>query len=119
MEPRDSAPLIKIYQQAIIKTLSEAISTNIFPETLQIVQIFDRNSNRYQVLCHGWVGEEERVFHPIIHVEIINNKVWIQHNESDVDIGDELCNNGIPKSQMVLGLHPPSIRELNPTYAYE
>ncbi|RUT09033.1 hypothetical protein DSM106972_010860 [Dulcicalothrix desertica PCC 7102] len=104
MEPRDSAPIIKIYQQAIIKTLSEAISTNVFPETLQIVQIFDRQSNRFQLLCHGWVDEE---------------RVWIQHNERDVDIGEELSNNGIPKSQIVLGLHRPSIRELNSTYASE
>jgi XisI protein len=55
----------------------------------------------------------------MIHIEIIQGKVWIQHNQSDLDIGEALCKRGIPKSQIVLGLHPPSIRQLNPDYASE
>ncbi|BAZ14838.1 XisI protein [Calothrix sp. NIES-4071] len=104
------------YQQAIIDSLLESIPTNVIPDTLQIVPVFDLQSNRYQLLCQGWTSGEKRVFHPVIHIEIINGKVWIQHNQTDVDIGEELSNRGIPKSQMVLGLHPPSIRELNPIY---
>lgn len=125
MEPKPSASLtyetnrmvaIEDWQQAIIDTLLESIPQNMIPNTLQIVPVFDKESNRYQLLCQGWNGNEDRVFYPVVHIEIINDKVWIQHNESDIDIGEELSNRGIPKSQMVLGLHPPSIRELNPVY---
>lgn len=124
MEPKPSASLtltsrmfaIEDWQQAIIDTLLESIPENMIPNTLKVVPVFDKQSNRYQLLCQGWLPEEDRVFYPVIHIEIIDDKVWIQHNESDIDIGEELSNRGIPKSQIVLGLHPPSIRELNPVY---
>lgn len=106
-------------QQIIVDTLLEAVPEKVMPETLQIVPIVDRQNDRYQLLCQGWTAGEKRVFHPMIHIEIIQGKVWIQHNQSDLDIGEALANRGIPKSQIVLGLHPPSVRQLNPTYANE
>lgn len=110
---------IEICQQAIIDTLLESIPANLIPNTSQVVPVFDRQSNRYQLLCRGWKAEEKRVFYPVIHIEIIHGKVWIQHNQSDLDVGEALSNHGIPKSQIVLGLYPPSIRHLNSTYATE
>ena len=107
----------EICQQAIMDTLLEAIPVNLMPEALQVVPIFDRQSDRYQLLCQGWTAGEKRVFHPVIHIEIIQGQIWIQHNQSDLDIGESLSSRGIPKSQIVLGLHPPSIRQLNPAYA--
>lgn len=106
----------EICQQAIMDTLLEAIPANLMPEALQVVPIFDRQSDRYQLLCQGWTAGEKRVFHPVIHIEIIQGQIWIQHNQSDLDIGESLSCRGIPKSQIVLGLHPYSIRQLNPAY---
>lgn len=125
MEPQSSVTLTpsqlmvahEICQQAIVEALLEAIPVNLIPETLQIVPIFDRQTDRYQLLCQGWTKGEKRVFYPVIHVEIIQGKVWIQHNQSDLDIGEAISNRGVPKSQIVLGLHPPSVRQLNPAYA--
>jgi XisI protein len=125
MESQSSVTLIppqpmvahEICQQAVVDALLEAIPVNLMPETLQVFPIFDRQTDRYQLLCQGWTASEKRVFHPVIHIEIIQDWVWIQHNQSDLDIGEALCNRGIPKSQIVLGLHPPSVRQLNPAYA--
>ena len=110
---------VEICQQAIIDTLLESIPENTVPNTLQILPVFDRQLHRYQLLCQGWAAEEKRIFYPVIHIEIIDGKVWIQHNQSDFDIGEALSNHGIPKSQIVLGLYPPSIRQLNSIYAYD
>jgi hypothetical protein len=109
---------IEVCQQAIMDTLLESMPGSILPNDLQVMPVFDRQTNRYQLLCQGWGTGEKRIFHPIIHIEIIDGKVWIQHNQSDTDVGEALCDRGIPKSQMVLGLYPPSLRELNPTYAF-
>lgn len=116
-----SQPMVahEMCQQAIMDALLEAIPVNLIPDTLQVVPIFDRQNDRYQLLCQGWTAGEKRMFHPVIHIEIIQGKVWIQHNQSDLDIGEALSNRGIPKSQIVLGLHPRSVRQLNPTYASE
>jgi XisI protein len=125
MEPQSSVTLTpsqpvvtrESCQQAVVDALLEAIPAQMMPETLQIVPIFDRQNDRYQLLCQGWTADEKRVLHPMIHIEIIQGKVWIQHNQSDVDIGEALSSRGIPKFKIVLGLHPPSVRQLNSAYA--
>lgn len=115
--PTSSKVAHEVCQRAIIETLLESVPETLIPETLQVVPLFDRQADRYQLLCQGWTNQEKRIFYPVIHIEIIQDKVWIQHNQSDLDIGEALVDRGIPKSQIVLGLHPPSIRQLNPTYA--
>lgn len=117
LTPSQSIVTHEAYQQAVIEALLEAVPENLIPESLEVVPIFDRQNDRYQLLCQGWTTGEKRVFHPMIHIEIIQGRVWIQHNQSDLDIGEALSERGIPKSQIVLGLHPPSIRQLNPKYA--
>jgi XisI protein len=112
-----NAVSIEACQQAIIDTLLESMPESLLPNDLQVMPIFDRQAHRYQLLCQGWGTGEKRIFHPIIHIEIIDGKVWIQQNQSDTDVGEVLCDRGIPKSQMVLGLYLPSLRQLNPTYA--
>jgi XisI protein len=108
---------IEVCQQAVIDTLLESMPGTLMPNTLQVVPVFDRQGHRYQLLCQGWAANEQRIFYPMIHIEIIDGHVWIQHNQSDCDLGEALYNHGIPKSQIVLGLYPPSLRQLNSTYA--
>jgi len=36
--------------------------------------------------------------------------VWIEHNGTEVPIGEELVAAGVPKSDIVLGYKPPDIR---------
>lgn len=69
MEPQSETSLNKPnetvatnYQQAIIDSLLESIPLNVIPNTLQIVPVFDLQSNRYQLLCQGWTYGEKRVF---------------------------------------------------------
>ncbi len=119
LTPSEPTVAHEVCQQAVMEALIEAIPQNLMPETLQVVPVFDRQSDRYQLLCQGWTADEKRVFYPMIHLEIIGGKVWIQHNQSDLDIGEVLFSRGVPKSQIVLGLHPPSIRQLNSAYAIE
>ncbi|MEZ4727007.1 MAG: element excision factor XisI family protein [Caldilineaceae bacterium] len=38
-------------------------------------------------------------------------KILIQHNATDVDIAEELVDAGVSKDQIVLAMHPASLRE--------
>lgn len=42
-----------------------------------------------------------------IHLEIRDEKVWIQENLTEIEIDDDLITLGIPKSDIVLGVLPP------------
>jgi XisI protein len=46
----------------------------------------------------------------LIYVEIINDRVWIQLDNTEDGIAEELIAAGIPKQDIVLGFHEPEIR---------
>jgi hypothetical protein len=68
--------------------------------------IFDEVRDHYQLLTMGWKNNE-RIFNCIIHLDIENDKVWIQRNQTDVDVASKLVEAGVPKDHIVLGLHAP------------
>ena len=42
---------------------------------------------------------------------IIGDKVWLQRNATDQQIAEELVDAGIPREAIVLGIHPPRVRQ--------
>jgi len=67
---------------------------------------FDTVRDRYQLMRVGWKGLK-RVYYTVLHFDIKDGKVWLQQNTTDIDVGLELQELGIPKEDIVLGLHPP------------
>ena len=71
--------------------------------------IFDRTRDRYVVMSQGW-DKNRRVHGSLIHIEIIDGKVWIQRDGTEVGIAIELANAGIPKEDIVFGFRRPEQR---------
>jgi hypothetical protein len=71
--------------------------------------LFDERNDSYAVIAEGWDGDE-RVHHVVAHLELINGKVWIQVDNTDLVLARELEAKGIPKSDIVLGFRPPEVR---------
>lgn len=67
--------------------------------------IFDTEHDHYQLLDLGWDGLK-RVYNCFIHLDIKDGKVWIQRNMTEADLAAELVSMGIPKEDIILGLHP-------------
>ena len=71
--------------------------------------IADKESNHFQLLAMGW--EEDRfVFQVLFHFQIINGKIWLQRNQTDVLIADELMEAGVLGEDIVLGFQPAYVR---------
>jgi hypothetical protein len=73
--------------------------------------VFDEEASRYLVMSHGWMGDK-RVHGCLIHVEIRDDKIWIQRDGTEDGIASELVAAGIPKSRIVLGFWDPEARKL-------
>jgi len=71
--------------------------------------LFDRESDRYLVVSAGW-DKKRRVYGVVIHIDIKHGKVWLQCNNTDRDIAQEMVEAGIAKEDIVLAFHPPEIR---------
>lgn len=41
-----------------------------------------------------------------------NGKIWVETNNTEVQVARELEKKGVPKSDIVLGFHPENVRHL-------
>jgi serine/threonine protein kinase len=72
--------------------------------------IFDTEHDHYQLVYVGWENQR-RVYGCVLHLDIKNEKIWIQHNGTEANIADELIDLGVAKTDIVLGFHSPYKRQ--------
>ncbi|MDF5708458.1 MAG: XisI protein [Nostoc sp. S4] len=72
--------------------------------------IFDTERDRYLVMHNGWRGEY-RIYGCAMQLDLIESKVWIQHNSTEIFIDRELIERGIAPQDIVLGFRSPKVRE--------
>jgi ketopantoate reductase len=77
--------------------------------------VFDEMNDHYELIHTGWTGPY-RVEGAVLHVDIRDNKVWIQHDGTETGIAEELVEAGIPRTQIVLAFKHPDMR-VNTDYA--
>jgi hypothetical protein len=96
----------QIVMQFLLSQSSEDDGTGVESQP-----IFDTQRDRYLILSQGWHGQE-RVYWVVMHLDIRDGKVWIQRNQTEVEIEAELIALGIPQQDIVQGLIPPEYRAL-------
>ncbi len=78
---------------------------------VEIEKFFDMERDHYQILTVGW-NNQKRVYGTMMHMDIKNDKIWIQQNTTEVDIASELVEMGVPKQDIVIGFHTAKMRQL-------
>ena len=104
---------VEQYRQYIEHLLSErqkqaSMSRNY--EEYEVQTVFDEKQDHYQLLYVGWRGNK-RDFGCILHLDIKDGKIWIQHDGNEVGIANQLVEIGVPKQDIVLAFHEPYIRQ--------
>lgn len=91
------------YQQIILELLQEYASINkSLTPNVKSQMIIDKDNHHYQLLSIGW-HNNRYVYTIAFHFDIIGSKIWIQQNNTDLLIADELVDKGVEKSDIVLG----------------
>lgn len=98
------------YRDIVESVLEPLTKIRYADGNLQCEAVFDRQHDRYLVVTLGW-DDDERVHYPVIHIDIIDGKFWIQTDNTDRPIALELVRAGVPKSDIVLAFRPPEIRK--------
>lgn len=74
--------------------------------------IRDEDNDHYLILSMGWAEKPQRRIHGcLIHIDVIDEKIWIQRDGTEDGIAGELEEAGIPKDKIVLGFHEPRLRK--------
>jgi hypothetical protein len=101
------------YKRIVTAILLELAQSQTIGGEIQTLPVFDELRHHYQILDIGWDVSGRRVFQPIVHVDLIDGKVWIQENMTDSDIAEVFVMEGIERSCIVLGLYSRAHRELS------
>lgn len=78
---------------------------------LQNELVFDEERGCYVVMTVGFDHAGVRVDAPLIHIDIIGDKVYLQRDNTSDIIADLLIEGGIPQSDIVLAWHSPEVRK--------
>ena len=73
--------------------------------------IFDKERDHYQLVRTGWRDNNNRVYGCVLHVDIKEGKIWVQHDGTENAIADQLVELGTPKQDIVLVYHAPNVRK--------
>jgi hypothetical protein len=70
----------------------------------------NRERNHYQLAYVGW-RNNHRIYGCVVHLDIKDGKIWVQHNGTEFDISIKLAQRGIPKQNIVNGFHSSYMRQ--------
>ncbi len=77
---------------------------------IEMETIFDEARGHYQLMAMGW-QDRRRVHGCVIHIDIKDDKIWLQHDSTDAEIARLLVERGIPAEHIVLGFQPEHYRQ--------
>jgi hypothetical protein len=99
------------YKAAILSIIEEHARNK--PVNLQDVDnqiIADETRGHYQLVSIGW---EDRAFSyaVVYHFDLKpDGKIWIQVNNTDIDVAEELMARGVAREDIVVGFQHPAYR---------
>ncbi|WP_041238364.1 XisI protein [Gloeothece citriformis] len=102
--------VLEKYRQIVEKVLSDYAAVPYAHGDFKTERVFDRNHDHYLLVNVGW-NNKRRVHGCIIHIDIIDGKLWIQRDGTEQGIALDLEEAGIPKEHIVLGFREPEIRQ--------
>jgi len=99
------------YRQLIRESLLERAKSRSPNDPVKSETVFDRESDRYQLVSVGWKDSNTRIYGCVLHVDIIDGKIWVQHDGTEDAIAEQLVAKGVPKQDIVLAYHAPYLRQ--------
>ncbi|MBD2452854.1 XisI protein [Nostoc sp. FACHB-87] len=101
---------LETYQNIIRNILKSYLNISYANADIRNRAAFDSENDEYLIISEGW-NDKQHLHSCLIHIEIINGKVWIQCDNTEDGIANELVQAGIPKEDIVLGFHEPDVRQ--------
>jgi hypothetical protein len=69
--------------------------------------VFDKVNQQYQVVSSGW-DNDQRLYGILIHIAIRGEYLWLETDDTKLDVAEQLVEYGVPKDKIILGYYPPS-----------
>ena len=102
--------MLKKYQTILSEVVNEygKPPKSLMPDVKKQI-IIDLERNHFQLLSAGW-HNNRYIFQVAFHFVIIDNKIWLLQNNTDLLLADDLVERGVPASDIVLAFLAPNVR---------
>ena len=101
---------VKRYRDVIRELIARYAQFKPSYGEVAVETVLDEANDHYELMYAGWHGYR-RIHGTVIHVDIRDAKVWIQHDGTEEGIAEELVQAGIPREDIVLGFQSPDARK--------
>ena len=98
------------YSTIVQELLRQYIANRSQTDEVETQLIADTKHDHYQLVNVGWLNKR-RIYGCVLHIDIKDDKVWIQHNGTERYVAEDLVALGIPKEQIILGFQSPYRRQ--------
>ena len=99
---------VTFYQACIKKLLSEYEALNTHDTRIRLC--FDDERKVYLVMRAGWFQQYKRIHRCLVHIEIVDETVVIEANNTEDSVDKELIALGVPEENISLGFVPADFR---------
>lgn len=103
MDPLES------YRRIVEDVLTEHTRIPYSFGEIEMELVFDRARDRYLLVNVGW-HNDRRIHGCLIHIDIMDGKLWIQRDGTEHGVAKELVRAGVPKDHIVLAFRPAYVR---------
>jgi len=100
---------VKQYREIIQRIIGNYAQYRSARGDVQVEVIFDEANDHYELIYAGWNGPY-RIHGSVVHIDIRQEKIWIQHDGTEGSIAEELVEAGVTRDRIVLAFKPPEIR---------
>ncbi len=101
---------LETYRRLIESILTEHTRIPYAYGEIRSEVVFDREHDRYLVMNVGW-DQGRRVHGSLIHLDVIDGKIWVQRDGTEDGVATELLAGGVPKDRIVLAFHSLAMRQ--------
>ncbi|HTE19729.1 MAG TPA: XisI protein [Armatimonadota bacterium] len=101
---------LEAYKESVKRVISQYAGLKPSYGEVEAELVFDDERGHYELLYTGWDGYR-RIHGSVVHIDVRDGKVWIQHDGVEDGIADELLAAGIPPEHIVLAFQHPHKRQ--------
>ena len=83
---------LNCYREIIEQTLAQHATAS--GNGVQHQTVFDRENHHYLVVNVGW-GKHERVYGVVAHIDLIDDKAWVQYDGTEEGVANQLRDEGL------------------------
>jgi XisI protein len=100
---------VTTYRDAVGRLMGEYAAFRTSRKGVEAVLIIDAERRHFLLMYIGWEGAR-RDHHVAVHVEIRGDKVWLQCDNTDLGVAEDLVAAGVPRDAIVLGFRAQEVR---------